>query len=69
MVEQNNKFLLRNHQSRLTSFTPFLEVNGISFERNGENKGQGCRRGKNNQYRRRHTHNPLKEHNTLHNKK
>ena len=41
--------MLKNHQSRLTGSTPFLEVNGTSFDNNrGYNdraRGHGRKRG------------------------
>ena len=49
MVEQNNELLLKNHQSRPTSSTPFPEVNGTSFDNNrgynGRGRGHGRKRG------------------------
>ena len=69
MVEQNNELLLRNHQSRPTGSTPFPEVNGVSFERNGGNKIRGRGRGKNNQNKGRYTHNLSKGHNTPYKRK
>jgi hypothetical protein len=33
--------LLKNHLSRLTSFTPFLEVNETSFDNYSRNNGRG----------------------------
>ena len=32
VAEQDNELLMRNHQSRLTGFKPFLEVNAISSQ-------------------------------------
>ena len=57
VAEQNNELLLKNHQSRPTSSTPFPEVNGTSFNyRRGNNgRGHGC--GRNNQNRRGRTQN------------
>ena len=69
VVEQNNELLLRNHQSRPTGSTPFPEVNGVSFERNGGNKIRGRGRGKNNQNKGRYTHNLSKGHNTPYKRK
>ncbi|KAL4618990.1 hypothetical protein ACB092_06G050200 [Castanea dentata] len=71
VAKQNNELLLKKHQYHPTSSTPFPEVNGVSFERNGGNKsrgrGRGCVRGKKN--RGRYTHYLPKGHNTPYNKK
>ncbi|XP_068331398.1 uncharacterized protein [Pyrus communis] len=39
VIEQNNELLMKNHQSRLTGFAPFLEVNASSFEVNATSSG------------------------------
>ncbi|KAM2145222.1 hypothetical protein COP2_047874 [Malus domestica] len=57
VTEQNNEFLMKNHNSRPTGSTPFPEVNDASFERNtissrdnnykrGRGHKQGRRKGK-----------------------
>jgi hypothetical protein len=55
VAEQNNEFLMKNHQSRPTDFSPFpeanatafSEANAISFERNhSRRRGRGPRRGR-----------------------
>ena len=43
VAEQNNELLLKNHQSRPTGSTLFLEVNGTSFDNN--RVYNGCGRG------------------------
>ena len=50
VAEQNNELLLKNHQSCSTSFAPFREANGTSFNNRGNN-GRRRRHGRNNQYR------------------
>ncbi|XP_068304360.1 uncharacterized protein [Pyrus communis] len=49
MAEQNNEFLMKNHQSQLTGSAPFLEVNAASLKGNTTSS-----RG--NNYKRRHGH-------------
>ncbi|KAJ3680430.1 hypothetical protein LUZ60_016708 [Juncus effusus] len=44
VAEQNNKLLLKNHESRPTGSSPFLEVNTATF--NGRNRGRGPGRGR-----------------------
>lgn len=44
MAEQNNELLMKNHQSRPTSSTPFPKANGILFHGNKGNHDRG--RGK-----------------------
>jgi hypothetical protein len=39
--------LLKNHESHLTSSTPFPEVNGTSFDNYRGNNGRGYERGRN----------------------
>jgi hypothetical protein len=43
VAEQNNKLLMKNHKSRPTSSTPFVEANETSFHGNKGN--HGCGRG------------------------
>ena len=69
VVEKNNELLLKNHQSRPTSSIPFTELNGVSFKRNGGNKGRGRGRGKNNHYKGKHTLTPSKGNNPPYNRK
>ena len=48
VVEKNNEFLIKNHQSRLTGSVAFLEVN-VAFFKNygrGYNHGRGRGRGR-----------------------
>jgi hypothetical protein len=47
VAEQNNELLMKNHQSRPTSSTPFPEANGTSFHGNKGNHDRGCGRGRN----------------------
>ena len=42
VAEQNNEFLMKNHQSRPTGTEPFPEVNAISSQTNGCGRGRGC---------------------------
>ncbi|KAL4606989.1 hypothetical protein ACB092_09G143100 [Castanea dentata] len=69
VVERNNELLLKNHQSRPTGSTPFLEANGTSFDKHRGNYvcGRGC--GRNNQYRDDCTHNSSKRNNTPYHQK
>jgi len=53
----------------LTGSIPFPEVNGMSFKRNGGNKGRGRGRGKNNQYKGKRTLSPSKRNNPPYNRK
>ena len=75
MVEQNNELSLKNHQSHLTSSTPFPEANENSFDNHGGNNGRecgcgcGCGCGRNNQYRQSPTHNSPKGHKTPYHQK
>ncbi|XP_075645728.1 uncharacterized protein LOC142616852 [Castanea sativa] len=69
VAAKNNELLLKNHQTRPTGSIPFPEVNGVSFKRNGGNKGQGRGRGKNNQYKGKHTFTPSKGNNPPYNNK
>ena len=53
VTEQNNKLLMKNHQSRPIESAPFLEMNAVSFEGNttsscGNNykRGRGHKRGR-----------------------
>jgi hypothetical protein len=48
VAEQNNELLMKNHQSRPTSSTPFLEANKTSFCGNKENHYHG--RGRSRKY-------------------
>ena len=41
VAEQNNKLLMKNHQSRLTGFETFPEVNAISSQNHGRGRGRG----------------------------
>jgi hypothetical protein len=50
VAEQNNEFLMENHQSRPTGSSPFPEANATTFlEANATsfkgNRGRGCGRG------------------------
>ena len=45
MVEQNNEFLMKNHQSHPTGSKPFPKVNGTCVQK--RRKNQGYRYGKN----------------------
>jgi hypothetical protein len=49
VAEQNNELLMKNHQSRPTSSTPFPEANKTSFHGNKGNndRGRGLGRGRN----------------------
>jgi hypothetical protein len=40
-AEQNNELLMKNHQSRPTSSTPFPKANGTSFHGNKGNHDRG----------------------------
>jgi hypothetical protein len=46
VVEQNNKFLMKNHKSRPTGSASFPEVNATGYNNNnygcGHNRGRGC---------------------------
>ena len=55
VAEQNNEFLMKNHQSRLTGTEPFPEVNAISSQTNGRGRGRG--RGRNSRYHGTHGNN------------
>jgi hypothetical protein len=46
VAEQNNELLMKNHQSRPTSSTPFPEANGTSFCGNKGNHYRGRGRGR-----------------------
>jgi hypothetical protein len=55
IAEQNNEFLMKNHQSRPTDSSPFPEVNATSFpeanatsfkENHGRGRGRGPKRGR-----------------------
>ena len=46
MAEQNNELLMKNHDSRPTSSTPFLEVNTSSFNGHGFDRGRGREHGR-----------------------
>ena len=47
VVEQNNEFLMRNHQSCPTGSEPFPEVNAISSQTRGRGRGRGRGRRRN----------------------
>jgi hypothetical protein len=60
-VKQNNEILMRNHQSRLTGYSPFYEVNATLFPevnatsfKGGHGRGpiSGRECGRNNVWRR-----------------
>jgi len=38
VTEQNNEFLMKNHQSHLTGSKPFLEVNGTFVQKTRKNQ-------------------------------
>ena len=46
VAKQNNKLLMKNHQSRPTGTKPFLEVNAISSQTNGRGRSHGRGRGR-----------------------
>ncbi|XP_054786877.1 uncharacterized protein LOC129293067 [Prosopis cineraria] len=47
MAEQNNELLMKNHESRLTGSTPFLEVNAVTNESAwGYGRGRGHSHGR-----------------------
>ncbi|XP_070681795.1 uncharacterized protein [Malus domestica] len=47
VAEQNNELLMKNHNSRPTGSTPFLEVNAASLERNTiSSRGNNYKRGR-----------------------
>jgi hypothetical protein len=46
VAEQNNELLMKPHQSRPTSSTPFPEANRTSFHGNKGNHGRGRGRGR-----------------------
>ncbi len=48
VIEKNNKMLLKIHKFRPTSYTPFPEVNEISFGNYTRNNGRGQRSDMNN---------------------
>jgi len=48
VAEQNNELLMKNHQSRPTSSTPFPESNGTSF--NGNKGNHDCGHGRCRKY-------------------
>ena len=66
VAEQNNKLLMKNHQSRPTGSEPFPEVNVISSQTHGRGRGRGrgCGRGRgrgqNSQHYNNHPSNPFK---------
>jgi hypothetical protein len=67
VAEENNKLLLKNHQSHLTGFALFPEVNRTFFNRG--NNGQRCKHGRNNQYRVGCTYNSLRRNTTSYHQK
>nr|XP_027071426.1 uncharacterized protein LOC113696224 [Coffea arabica] len=46
LAEQNNELLLKNHESRPTGASPFLEANGTQFQNSGRGRGRGRRGGR-----------------------
>ena len=46
VAEKNNEFLMRNHQLCPIGSEPFLEVNVISSQTYGRERGRGCGRGR-----------------------
>ena len=46
VAEQNNKLLMKNHQSRPTGTKPFPKVNAISSQTNGRGRRHGRGRGR-----------------------
>jgi len=50
MAEQNNKFLMKNHESRPSGSVPFPEVNATRYN---NNYGRGCNRSQRRGHERR----------------
>ncbi|XP_027158610.1 uncharacterized protein LOC113760249 [Coffea eugenioides] len=46
LAEQNNKLLLKNHESRPTGTNPFPEANATQFQNYGRGRGRGRRGGR-----------------------
>ena len=45
MVEQNNKLLLKHHQSHSTSFVPSPKANATTLQRHRWGPGKACNHG------------------------